>query len=69
MGRVKTMIGKMFGYAVPCHDPRLDEALAKLQDEIDRTREAMMRVEKNPDVLADLASNIQERVKRLKGAS
>lgn len=66
MGRVNKMIAKLFGTAVPIHDPRLDEAIDRFTAEINKTRAALLRVSNDADALADLAETIRERAKRIK---
>lgn len=61
------MIAKLFGLAVPAHDSRLDEAIARLTLEATRARHAIERMSQDADALAELASNIQAKVERLKG--
>ncbi len=66
MGWVRRMIAKLFGTAVPVHDPRLDEAVARFTAEVARARAAIARVSTDADALADLASSIQAHANKLK---
>jgi hypothetical protein len=61
-----TMIGKLFGKAVPVHDSRLDEAVNRFTAEVIRARAAIARVSNDPDALAELAQNIQAQAEKLK---
>jgi hypothetical protein len=66
MGRIKTMIGKLFGHAVPAHDPRLDEAIDRFTAEVTKARATIRRVSNDADALADLADTIRERARKIK---
>lgn len=66
MGWVKTMIGKIFGTAVPTHDPRLDEAVARFTAEVTKARETIRRVSNDADALAELASAIREHANKIR---
>lgn len=65
-GWLKKMIAKLFGPAVPCHDQRLDDALAKFNAEVAKARAAIARVSNDPDALAELADNIRAQATRIK---
>lgn len=65
-GWVSKMIAKLFGTAVPVHDPRLDEAIARFTAEVAKARATIARVSNDADALAELAQNIQAHADKIK---
>ena len=60
------MIAKLFGTAVPVHDPRLDEAVERFALEVAKAKAAIRRVSNDADALSELADAIREHANKIR---